>query len=120
MITNFESLTQELSKDELKILPCLKMALKRHGKKNPVKANELVEIVNKILSTKKRKYIELTERRLRKYCNYIRTNGLLPLVATSKGYYISYDKIEIENQIKSLQERANSIANCAKGLNKFL
>ena len=52
--------------------------------------------------------------------NHIRTNGLLPLMASSKGYYVSFDKKDIESQIKSLKQRANSINGCAEGLKKFI
>jgi tetrahydromethanopterin S-methyltransferase subunit B len=50
----------------------------------------------------------------------IRSKGILPLIATSNGYYCSYDKQEIMEQIKSLQERADAIINSANGLKKFL
>jgi hypothetical protein len=52
--------------------------------------------------------------------NYIRTNGIIPLIATSNGYFTSDCKETIQEQIKSLQERANSIERCAAGLRKFL
>jgi hypothetical protein len=44
----------------------------------------------------------------------------LPLIATSQGYYVSYDKQEINAQIQSLVERANSILKSAEGLKKFI
>jgi hypothetical protein len=44
---------------------------------------------------------------------------MLPLIATSDGYYVSYDKIEIEKQIQSLKERAESINRCANGMLVF-
>lgn len=64
--------------------------------------------------------IKLTGPRLRKLVNYIRSNGLLPLIATSQGYFTTDCKETIAEQIKSLQERANSIKNCAIGLENFL
>jgi len=63
---------------------------------------------------------KFSEPRLRKCSNYIRTNGILPLIATSQGYYVSYDKQEINSQIQSLVERANSILKSAEGLKKFI
>ena len=65
--------------------------------------------------------IKFTEVRLRKIVNYIRTNGLIPLIATSSGYYVDYspEKV-IESQIKSLKERSSSIYHCAVGLEKIL
>jgi hypothetical protein len=41
-------------------------------------------------------------------------------MATSQGYYVSYDKQEILDQINSLTQRANSIMNSANGLKNFL
>ena len=64
--------------------------------------------------------IRLTQPRLRKLVNYIRSNSLLPLIATSQGYFTTDCKLTIQEQIKSLQERANSIDRCARGLNNFL
>ena len=64
--------------------------------------------------------IRLTQPRLRKLVNYIRSNSLIPLIATSQGYFTTDCKQTIQEQIKSLQERANSIERCAQGLKKFL
>ena len=64
--------------------------------------------------------IRLTQPRLRKLVNYIRSNSLIPLIATSNGYFTTDCKQTIQEQIKSLQERANSIERCAQGLKKFL
>jgi hypothetical protein len=82
-------------------------------------APEIVKKCNEYLSTTNIK-IKLTEPRLRKIVNYIRTNSLLPLIATSSGYYVSNDRMEIINQIESLEQRANSIARCALGLKNFI
>ena len=64
--------------------------------------------------------IRLTQPRLRKLVNYIRSNSLIPLIATSQGYFTTDCKQTILEQIISLQERANSIERCAQGLKKFL
>jgi hypothetical protein len=52
--------------------------------------------------------------------NYIRTNSIIPLIATSNGYFTSNCKETIQDQVKSLQERASSIMRCAEGMKKFL
>jgi hypothetical protein len=57
---------------------------------------------------------------LRKLVNHIRVKGILPIIATSQGYYVSYDKQDILDQINSLTQRANSILNSANGLRNFL
>lgn len=116
MITNFEEITIELTVDELSLVPVFVRSFQKYTKDNPIKASEIVKRWNSSKSVK----IKLSEPRLRKICNYIRSNSLLPLIATSNGYYVSYDKEDIEKQVKSLNERANSIINCAKGLNRYV
>ncbi len=52
----------------------------------------------------------LTEARLRKIINHIRTNGMLRwLIATSKGYYIATSRKEMERYIESLRGREQAI-----------
>lgn len=120
MITNFEEVSRELSDEEEKILiPILVNGFKSHSKKDPVKAPDIVRKINLYLKKKEYK-IKMTEVRLRKCCNYIRSNSLIPLIATSAGYYVSYEPAEIEAQITSLRERANSINRCAEGMADFL
>ena len=119
MITNFELITEELTTDELKILPIIIQGFKCHKKDNPIKAPAIIISLNEYLQ-KQGFLIKITEVRLRKFVNYIRANGKLPLIATPKGYYISDDKNELRMQVKSLQERAKSILNAADGLEIFI
>jgi hypothetical protein len=114
MIINFEELTYELTENEIKILPLLINGFKNYTINNPIKEPDIVQRFND------RNEFKLSGVRLRKLVNYIRSNGLLPLIATSKGYYVSYDKEIIELQIKSLNQRAQSIINCSDGLKKYL
>jgi hypothetical protein len=119
MITNFETHTEELNPEEIKLIPILVNGFKRHNKNNPIKAPEIIKAINE----KRAQYglkNKFSEPRLRKCSNYIRTNGILPLIATSQGYYVSFDKAEINSQIESLIERANSILQSAEGLKQFL
>jgi hypothetical protein len=118
MITNFEQLTAELSEDELLIIPVLITGFKNHTKKNPIKSDAIVKEMNKYLVQNNFK-IKMTGVRLRKCCNYIRTNSIIPLIATSDGYYTSYEENDIELEINSLVERANSIMRSAAGLTYF-
>jgi hypothetical protein len=115
MITNFENITQELSDIEIQMLPLMVNGFKRYTKQNPIKEPDIVSRFNSNNST-----IKLNGARLRKLVNHIRCHSMLPLIATSKGYYVSNDKSEIQNQIKSLRERANSINRCADGLLNYL
>lgn len=119
MITNFEELTQELNESELKVIPALIAGFNTHSKRNPIKAPEIVKAMNQYILKNDLK-MSFTQARLRKCVNYIRSQGLLPLIATSKGYYVSKDHEEILNQIKSLRERANSIHASADGLERLI
>jgi hypothetical protein len=112
MITNFEQITSELTEDEMKLLPILINGFKKHSKPNPIKAPDIVKGM--------KLYGKFTEVRLRKMVNHIRVNSLLPLIATSSGYYISDDSEEIKLQVKSLWERAKSIKDAADGLVIFI
>lgn len=118
-VTNFENYTHELTDQELEILPIVIHGFRAYKKKNPIKAELIVKRMNQFLADRKYK-IRLTGPRLRKLVNYIRSNSLLPLIATSQGYFTTDCKQTIQEQIKSLQERANSIDRCARGLNNFL
>lgn len=119
MLKNFEIETAELSETELSLLPFLIKGFKRHDENSPITAPVIVKELNKFFVNE---HIDqqMTQVKLRKFVNFIRTKSLLPLIATSEGYYVSGDKKVIELQIKSLQQRANSIHACAVGLQKFI
>ena len=119
MITNFEEYTHELSAEEMEILQLVIHGFRSYKKTNPIKAELIVKRMNVFLENNGYK-IRLTQPRLRKLVNYIRSNSLLPLIATSNGYFTTDCKQTIQEQIKSLQERANSIERCAQGLKRFL
>lgn len=113
MITGFEDITYELSDYEMSLVPVMVKGFQNHKIDNPIKAPEIIRAM-------KEKGYKLSEPRLRKICNYIRSNAVLPLIATSNGYYVSHDKTEIQKQIESLKERARSIFQCAAGMEKFI
>jgi hypothetical protein len=117
MIENFEEITKELNQEELKLVPVLIEKFSNHSYANPIKAPDIVNEMNNNIGCSN---ALMTGPRLRKLCNHIRSNGLLPLIATSKGYFISTDKDVIKSQIRSLRQRANSINNCADGLEEFI
>jgi len=120
MITNFEGITYELTKEEKMLIPILITGFKSHTKQNPIKAPNIIKKINEYIYTEKLGFSKMTEARLRKIVNYIRTNSMLGVIATSKGYYHSTDKKEIEQQIESLIERANGIYAAAFGLQNFV
>ena len=119
MITNFEYLTREMTDEEKKLVPILIKGFSTKTKDNPIKAPEIVQSINGKRETLGLK-LNFSEVRLRKIVNFIRAEGILPLIATSNGYYCSKDKEEIKNQIESLTQRAEAIMSSANGLNKFL
>lgn len=119
MIINFENYTYELTEEEKPLTLFVANLFLLCTKDKPILAPEVVKQVNDYIQ-KNNLNINFSEPRLRKMVNFIRTNGILPLIARSKGYYVSYNLKEIENQIQSLKQRANSINNCAYGLEYFL
>lgn len=117
MVTNFENITHALTAEEEKLIPLLMNGLCTKTKDNPIKGPEIISKMNAYAEGKG--LPALTEPRLRKCINHIRSNSLLPIIATSKGYYVSDDPAEIRDQVNSLRERAESILRSAAGLEKF-
>lgn len=121
MITNFEEITEDLTEREIFYLPQVKEILLGVLSDKPIKQKLLATAIdNNLLQMLGPGAIMMTPVRLRKYFNYFRTHGLLPIIGTSEGCYITADKLEIEKQIKSLQERANQINRAAEGMKKFI
>ena len=87
-----------------------------------VKQKKLCQHINMALREKYALFNKLmmTEVRLRKYFNYFRSNGLLPIIATSEGCSISYDQTIISKQVKSLEQRSRSTMKAAEGMRRFL
>ena len=118
MITNFENITFELTADEKKLMPVIIKGLSTKTKDNPIKGADIVSAIN---SLKDRYGIKVfNEPRLRKIINFIRSEGILPVMGTSNGYYCTKDRAELESQIESLTQRAEAIMTSANGLKKFL
>lgn len=117
MIKNFENLTYEITPDEEQIMSSLIAGLrKRVGKEHAITGSEIVSKINDSMKPKRK----FTEVRLRKMVNHIRSHAMLPVLASSSGYYISYDKAEVQQEVESLMQRANGIRIAADGLKKFM
>jgi len=122
MITNFEKETSPLTEEEVKISEILvnnfTQSYKngRFRKDNPVTAKIICDKYNSIPGI----VGKLTDIRLRKIVNHIRHMGILPILSSSKGYYVSYDPEDIRLQIESLRDRADAILFSAEGLEGFL
>lgn len=113
MITNFEHITFFLSEEERNLIPFLVELFNSHSAATPIKEPQIIRAFHL-------KGIKLTGPRLRKLCNQIRAYGILPLIASSKGYYVSYDSTEVKRQIVSLTERSDAILRGAQGLKTFV
>ena len=110
---------KKITKQESVLLPILVKLLKKHGKRNPIKAPDIA------LYMTDRKYelgfnTQFPESSLRKYAAIIRGSGMLPLIASRRGYYISYNDNEIRNAMVSMNERGHKIMKAARGMGKFL
>lgn len=116
MIKNFESHTEELNDEERMLAKRLISAFSKRSKNNPVTANEIVSGVNKNIKLTQK----FSDRRLRKIINHYRVHGILPIISTSKGYYVSYDENEIEGMIISLTQRSSSILEACYGMQRIL
>jgi hypothetical protein len=110
MITNFEELTVELTKEEKSLVPIIVDRFrKKPGRKNMVSNPAIIEGLERTFG------IRLTEPRVRKIVQYIRINNLLPgLVGVSRGYFFTEDPEEIEAWIESMRQRENAIASSRK------
>tara|TARA_R100001244_G_scaffold116602_1_gene86709 strand:- start:3109 stop:3480 length:372 start_codon:yes stop_codon:yes gene_type:complete len=95
MIKGFETITADLSNDELSLVPVVvKGLITKQGKDMA------------ITSTKICKAINITGPRLRKIINHIRIKNLLPaLCSTSNGYFVATNIYEMQDYIISLKQR---------------
>lgn len=119
MITSFEQYTFELNDAELAALPTFIEVVNTGTDHKPLKAVTLVNMVNAHLHDRRIEY-RMTDERFRKFVNYVRSHGVLPLIATSHGYFVSHDPEVIRAQMKSLRERAGGILAAREGLAAFV
>lgn len=105
MIRMFEEKTAPLNSYEKKtLIPVMVACLKRHiGKGSAITNREMCE---KMLDAG----YTLDEIQVRKIINYIRNDNLVPcLIASQRGYYVTRDEAELEEYIKSLEDRIFAI-----------
>jgi hypothetical protein len=115
MVTGFDLHTAPLTDYEKKLVPIIIKGL--YTKRSPndaVHGAYICERVTALSGTK------LTEPRLRKITNFLRSAKILPVMATSKGYYISFNKDEIAKQILSLEQRRDAIQSAIDGLKLWI
>jgi hypothetical protein len=106
MLNGFEKETKDLTEYEEDVL----LPLMIQGFENHVGADRAItnrEICGKLRA----KGYDVTEVRVRKIVNYIRTHNLVPrLMATGKGYYITNEPGELLGYISSLKGRREAIS----------
>ena len=119
MIKNFEELTQDLAPEDLKLIPILVKGFKNHGPTNPIKLKDLMSSLNEYIQ-RSQLGKKVDDIRIRKLINFIRSSSIIPLLATHKGYFVSYDQKDITDQITSLEQRSQAIINASSGLSKFI
>jgi hypothetical protein len=116
MIKNFEQITFDFTSDEWSkmgaVMDCM-IAYLPTEKKNLRKQSEIALYIEMNVG------IETDVIRVRKYINYFRSTGILPIIATSQGCFISYEAKYLESQIQSLQGRINGLQNAKNGLQKI-
>lgn len=93
---------------EKKTVALFRELLKSSSRKKPIKSH--------IIESK----LGISGFNVRRMTHYLRASGKLPIISNDNGYYISYSKKEIKQQIESLEFRAKSISDAANGLLKFL
>ena len=142
MVQNFEEQTEDLTELELIHLNEIKEIINNafrdeievtgnHGQtvtvrsklqRRPIKQDALTDKINYELILKYGLFtpLKINSARLRKYFSYFRCNGILPIIATKDGCYLSQDREEIQKQILSLEQRSRQIAKAADGMKKFL
>lgn len=115
MITNFEAHTPPITENEIKIAELVKSILKTRTESNPIFSEQLQADVNYLNTTG----TNITSARLRTIIHYLRVREKLPIIGTSRGYYISNDIAEIQKQRRSLMERAMSIIEVAQSFDEM-
>lgn len=116
MLPGFENITHDLTDYERDVL----VPLFVRGLRKKVGVKEAVTN-KKIVDSLKQKGFKVTDARVRKIINYIRRAHLIEgLVASSRGYYITRDPVEIKRYIQSLDGRENEIHQIKEDAKAFL
>lgn len=116
MITNFEELTNPLRSEERESLPYVIDLLK--SLKTFTSSNSIMYDLHIILQKNDKKTLSALQ--FRKVVNHLRSEAILPIIATKKGYIVSWDKEVLMTQIRSLHDRSNAIMKASRGLETIL
>jgi hypothetical protein len=123
-IVTFEKHTEDLTEKEHEVLDTVADAIENilTQSREPVQQVDLARRVNAYLDNYLGLFnpVQVNSVRLRKFFNYLRSTGRLPIIATSAGCTISRDPEVIRKQIRSLEQRARQIQCAADGLKQYL
>ena len=108
MIKGFETITADLSQDEVDMVQPIINGLKsKQGKDKAITGAKICKAMG------------LGGPRLRKIINHIRTNNLLPgLCSTSNGYFVAQNIYEMQDYIISLRQRIKAQVEVLNALEK--
>ena len=115
MLEGFSKQTHDLTDYEKNtLLPIMCKCFSQHvGKENAVTNNVICEKMNS------KGYEKVSEARVRKIINYIRTKNLVPrLMASGSGYYITNNPDELKDYISSLKGRKEAIEGVIQAVQK--
>lgn len=101
-MTNFEDITHPLTKMEMGHVDTIYNLLLQATKQKQLSNGQLLAEINWRSESEEK----LTPPRIRKIIRYLRINKKVPIIATSKGYFISNNIEELKKQSKSLGQRA--------------
>ena len=107
-VVTFEPQTTPLTDEDKAV--AMKLLEQIQGLTRPRNTNELVVYFNLV------KKISLTPPKIRAMIHYLRTEHHAPIIGTSKGYHMAKNQAELNDQIKSLEQRARSIQFVADAL----
>lgn len=111
MIKTFEEHTAKLNEAEMKALPYIvKSFNNRVGCDKIISGSEICTLLNVFFSGEENP-VKFTGPRIRKFVHHIVINRMtdMPLIANSKGYYITNNIEEINNHLESLLDRMDAI-----------
>jgi hypothetical protein len=121
MITNFEKYTPEIKESHIAVCYWLddyfagKTTHEVPTPDKPITAKQIKELVRANFTLK-----GFAETNVRTCINHLRKTGTVPVLSNQRGYFVSYEKKEIETVIISLLQRTQGIHNAIKGLERFL
>ena len=80
---------------------------------------DIIKERKKISANKMRMKFGMPEQMIRRVINSLRSKSV-PIIADSKGYFLSFNRNDIEKQIKSYECRIQAMICAKKGLEKLL